>query len=318
MPKLTAAKIANRAKSRAPRSEEQWRLRRAGKLTVVECAALDFPWLIHGFSTRLGGASRLERWHGGRHTAETVLNLGFTDWDSRESVLENRRRWRKALHASDFDLIALKQFHSDAIRTVSVVSKPSNAAPWQGDALISGVPRRLLSVQTADCIPILLADSESRAVGAVHAGWRGTVKRIAAKTVGKMRMEFGARPENLVAALGPGIGACCYEVGPDVVKEFASQFADAKDWFDDIFEQLAYDDNPNPLPWLSMMPPGHERPLRTHLDLHAANRAILLAAGLRPENIFSCPYCVSCQPELFFSYRRERPTGRLMASIALR
>jgi len=317
MSRLATSTIPKRAQSRAQCSEKPWRLRRAGKLTVVECAALDFPWLIHGFSTRPGGASRLARRHGGRHTAETVLNLGFTDWDSRENVLENRRRWMKALGAGNCDLIALKQFHSDAIRTVNSPGASSNPAPLQGDALISRASRRLLSVQTADCIPILLADPERRAVAAVHAGWLGTVKRIAAKTVGRMQMEFGVRSENLFAALGPGIGACCYEVGPDVVKEFASQFADAKDWFDDVFERISSDDDPNPLPWLSMMPPGHERPLRTHLDLHAANRAILLAAGLRPENIFSCPFCVSCRPELFFSYRRERPTGRLMASIAL-
>src|SRR5580658_1480708 len=142
VPQPTATKIAKRGKSHARRSEEPWRLRRAGKITVVECAALDFPWLIHGFSTRPGGASRLERWHRGRHTSETVLNLGFTDWDARENVLENRRRWMRALRAGNCDLIALKQFHSDAIRTVNSPGASKNAAPLQGDALVSRVPRR--------------------------------------------------------------------------------------------------------------------------------------------------------------------------------
>ncbi len=266
------------------------------------------------------GASCLEYLRNGKTIGEVVLNLGFTDWDAHENVVLNRRRWMKALRAGNFAMSPLRQFHSDAVRIAESPRKPAPAespAP-RGDALITQTPRLLLSVQTADCVPILLADPEHRAVAAIHAGWRGTVRRIAGKTVGRMRMAYASRPEKIVAALGPCIGGCCYEVGPDVAREFASQFPDAAKWFDEVFEKLAWGEDPNPLPWLNMMPPGHQpEPPRTRLDLQAANRAILVEAGLRDENIFSCPFCTSCRADLFFSYRRERQTGRLMASIGI-
>ena len=112
----------------------------------------------------------------------------------------------------------------------------------------------LLVVQTADCIPILLADTKNHAVAAIHSGWRGTARRIAEKTLGRMQMEFGTRPQDVVAALGPGIGRCCYEVGHDVAKEFArASFPDAREWFDGPYDALAAGENdPNWLPWLTM------------------------------------------------------------------
>ena len=119
----------------------------------------------------------------------------------------------------------------------------------------------LLVVQTADCIPDPLADTKNRAVAAIHSGWRGTLRRIAEKTLGRMRMEFGTRPEDVIAALGPGIGRCCYEVGSDVAKEFHAQFPEAREWFDGPFDALAAGENdPNWLPWLTMRPPGHAPP----------------------------------------------------------
>ena len=317
---MPTARIAKReppkpAGHRLPALDKHWKLRRAAGLQILEAIPLKkFNWLVHGFSTRPGGISDLEKSPSGRAKKESVLNLGFTDWDRRESVAENRRRFAEALGAKSSSLVALRQIHSDVVRIVG--SAPSDAC--QGDALATRAPRLLLSVQTADCIPILLVDPRNRAVAAVHAGWRGTLARIAAKTIGRMQMEFGTRPADVLAALGPGIGRCCYEVGPEVVKEFAAQFPQARDWFDGAFDALVSGEDPNPLPWLTMMPPGHEPPPpRCHLDLHAANSAILAAAGVAPKNIFAVNLCTSCRTDLFFSYRREAQTGRMMATIAI-
>jgi polyphenol oxidase len=198
-------------------------------------------------------------------------------------------------------------------------SARTSEAP-QGDALFTRERGALLVVQTADCIPILLADTKRRAVAAIHSGWRGTLRRIAAKTLGRMQMEFGTRPEDVIAALGPGIGRCCYEVGPEVAVEFHAQFPNARQWFDGPFDTLASGENDsNWLPWLTMKPPGHAPPpLRAHLDLIAANREILAQAGVPPARIFVAGFCTACRTDLFFSYRREHTTGRLMAAIGIR
>jgi YfiH family protein len=274
----------------------------------------NFNWLIHGFSTRPGGESVLTNSSGTPGNLEKVLNLSYTDWDSPDRVESNRRRFTDALCKKEFFLITLCQIHSDVIHLVE--SQP--AEYFKGDALISSARGLLLAVQTADCIPILIVDPRHRAVAAVHAGWRGTLARIAAKAVGRMQMEFASRPADLLAALGPGIHQCCYEVGPEVVKEFAAQFPDARNWFEGPFDVLASGEDPNPLPWLSMMPPGREPlPPRCHLDLYAANTAILIEAGLEPKNIFCSDLCTSCRTDLLFSYRREGRTGRLMAVIGV-
>lgn len=297
------------------RAKSHWRLRKTGNLQILQAEPFNrFKWLVHGFSTRAGGVSELNNSRLGRSKKETVLNLAFVDWDTRERVDANRRRFQKALGHGDACLVTLRQVHSDVLRAIR---GPLSDAP-SGDALATETKGLLLSVQTADCVPILLVDTRHRAVAAVHAGWRGTAARIAEKTVGRMAMEFGTQPKDILAALGPGIGRCCYEVGPDVVKEFAAQFSDAAGWFDGPFGMLASGEDPNPLPWLTMMPPGHQPPpVRCHLDLHAANSAILANAGLQRKNIFAADFCTSCRTDLFFSYRREGVTGRMMAVIGV-
>lgn len=246
---------------------------------------------------------------------EKALNLGATEWDKQGNVQDNRRRWMAALGAEEMQLITLRQIHSDIVQLIS--GRPETAL--QGDALITAAPGLLLAIQTADCIPILLADPRHRAVAAIHAGWRGTVARIAAKTLGRMQMEFGTRPSEVIAAVGPGISRCCYEVGPDVVKNFAAKFPAARNWFEGPFDALASGEDPNPLPWLTMMPPGHEAPpLRCLVDLKAANGAILAEAGVLRKNIVVSELCTSCRSDLFFSYRREKATGRMMSAIGIR
>jgi hypothetical protein len=295
---------ANRKGEGRASSSKGWTERKAGGLRILQVDALTrVPWLVHGFSTRPGGVSEIR--------GEKVLNLGFADWDSKENALENRRRFQSALGADDFTLISLKQIHSDVVHLFE--NSPVEAC--RGDASATNRPGLLLAVQTADCVPILLADLKKRAVAAVHAGWRGTLQRIVAKTIGKMQMQFGTNPADLVAAIGPSIGGCCYEVGTEVASEFRSQFSNASEWFD----ELRTGDEPNPLQWLNMAPPGHQPPPKNVLlDLRKANHAQLFDAGLRPQNIAVTELCTACSRDLFFSYRKERgTTGRLMSVIGI-
>lgn len=262
------------------------------------------PWLVHGFSSRSGGVSSLE--------GEKVLNLGFMDWDERKNIVENRRRFASAVAAKNFSLVALQQIHSDVIHSVASVSTDSA----HGDASITNAPNLLLSVQTADCVPILLVDPKKRAVAAVHAGWRGTLARITKKTVGRMLQEFGSKASDLLAAIGPSIGPCCYEVGVELVTKFTAQFADAAEYFD----EPRTGDEPNPIQWLNMRPPGHQPPPNNvRLDLRKANVAQLKSAGLRPANIHVSGLCTACNTDRLFSFRREGPvSGRLMAVIGIK
>jgi YfiH family protein len=298
------------AKLRPPKRTSKTRIvststRASRSLRLLQIPAFSkLPWLIHAFSTAPGGASPLE--------GEKVLNLGFTDWDTRENVQENRRRFQTAAGAKDLTLITLKQFHSDVIHLFDTT--PTD--PCSGDASITNRPGLLLAIQTADCVPILLVDTKKRAIAAIHAGWRGTLARIAAKTIGKMQMHFGTKLSDLLAAIGPSIGPCCYEVGTEVATQFLSQFPDAPDYFD----EFRTGDEPNPIQWLNMMPPGHQPPPKgVLLDLRKANRSQLLTAGLRPQNIHTIDLCTACRPDLLFSYRKQGPaSGRLMSVIALR
>jgi YfiH family protein len=289
-----------------PKISSPWSLRSARGVQILELAPFrKFSWLAHGFSTRTGGSSVFD-------SGERVLNLGFTDWDSRESVLTNRQAFQSALRANELTLATLKQFHSSVVRRIHTVA----SEPCCGDASVTSTPGLLLGIQTADCVPILLVDPRKRAVAAVHAGWRGTLGRVAEKTIGHMRMEFDSKPGDILAALGPAIGGCCYEVGTELVTEFISQFADAEQYFD----ELRTGEEPNPLQWLNMRPPGHQPPPKhVRLDLRKANRAQLLAARLRATNIFVSDLCTACHTDLLFSYRKEAGrSGRLLSAIGIR
>jgi YfiH family protein len=305
-------------KAPATTIEDGWVLRRTSGLEILTAKIFEqVPWILHGFSTRKGGASQL--------AGVPALNLGLTDWDSPAAVAQNRKAFVHALAvpkpsskqnpAVEPSLITLRQIHSDVVH---VFSEASVTAP-QGDAAISRRSGLQLGVQTADCVPILMADASKRVVAAVHAGWRGTLARIVTKTLGRMRLEFGTNAEDVIAAVGPSIGSCCYEVGPEVAQAFAGQFAQAGEWFQGPFELLATGEEPNPLPWLTMMPPGHEPPPeRVQLDLAGANRWQLTDAGVNPRNIAVSSLCTGCRKELFFSYRKEcASTGRMLSVIGI-
>ena len=275
----------------------------------------DFPWLWAGFSTRKGGLSRAYSIDG----APGELNLGITAADDRETVLGNRRLFAEAVTSkASTPLISLRQFHSNRI-VHTAGADAARKQPHKGDGQITDQPGLLLAIQTADCIPVLVADRKRRVVAAFHAGWRGTLKRIVESGVGQMRLAFGSRPQDLVAAIGPGIGLCCYAVGEEVLSEFDSQFSYSRELFREV-----YDTDPvrqkYPMLFLTQRAPGHS-PIgpSLHVDLVEANRRQLLSAGLAPPSIQIVGGCTQCHPELFFSHRGSHGhAGRMMAAIGIR
>ena len=281
------------------------------KLTILQTNRLEkLSWLIHGFSTRLGGYSRA---YGGN-----ALNLGFTKTDSRAAVQRNRAAFLNKLNAggrAPGPLITLRQVHSDIIHTVSDVP----GEPLVGDGLITNTPGLLLAVQTADCLPVILVDPKKRAVGVFHAGWRGTAKRIVEKGVGAMRLHFGSRPGDLEAAIGPGVRNCCYAVGEEVRDNFRSQFAYAEKLFHQVEESDPVRER-YPMLFLTARAPGHSKlPVTIFLDLVEANRRQLLSAGLSAKKIAASPLCTSCNTDTLFSHRAEKGvTGRLMGVAGVR
>jgi YfiH family protein len=269
-------------------------------------------WLVHGFSTRPDGVSTC---YGGKS-----LNLGLTADDTHANVERNRELFEKAVGAFDSDgslwpMVQIKQVHSSVVHCIDDPSSPSPA----GDGMITSVSRLLLAVKTADCVPVLVADVKQRVVGAFHAGWRGTVARIVEKGVGEMRRQFGSRPADLRAAIGPCVRLCCYAVGHEVRAEFESQFSYAGELFEEVFDGNATHVR-YPLLFLNQRGPGHgDLGPEIHLDLVAANKRQLEDAGISEGNICVVDGCTACDTKRFFSHRAEfGKTGRMMAVIGVR
>ncbi len=239
-------------------------------MVIVRAALLArFP---HGFTTRSGGTSPAP-WD--------ALNLGGAVGDAPERVAEN---WRRLEAETGLRFARVRQVHGARVVRADAPCAPAEEA----DAVVSLRPGVAACVSVADCVPVLLADPESGAVAAVHAGWRGTLARAAAEGVRALRREAGAPPERLLAAVGPSIGPCCYEVSPELAKRFR----------DELGPVVRGD--------------GHVR-----LDLWAANRRVLEEAGLRADRIEVLGRCTACEPGLFFSHRRDAGrTGRQVAFIA--
>jgi hypothetical protein len=182
---------------------------------------------------------------------------------------------RRARVPALFNLATLRQIHSAAC----VLAAGRGGVLGRGDALLENTPGSVVAVKTADCLPILLVDDRRRAVAAVHAGWRGTVARVAQRAVEAMCAQFGSLPGDLHAAIGPGIGHCCYEVGPEVAAEFGQQ-----GW--------------------------------AHVDLAEANRRQLMHAGVTPERIYASNLCTMCRSEEFHSFRRDKEAAGRLYSFA--
>lgn len=287
----------------------------SGKIQILTAPNLaEIPWLLHGFSTRTGGFSKVY--------GNSALNLGITKEDTREAVGKNRQAFAKKMGAPGLPIVELRQVHSDVIHAVrelpSQLVDEHGRAVLAGDGLVTDVPGILLAIKTADCMPVIIVDKKKKVVGIFHAGWRGTLHRIAEKGVGEMRRWFGSKPENLQAALGPSIRDCCYTVGEEVRDKFRSQFSYA----DELFrEWQTYDDIhlKYPLLFLTARAPGHsELPTQILLNLAEANRRQLIDGGVREKNIAVLPQCTGCDTKTFFSHRAEHGvTGRLMAVVGI-
>ncbi len=248
---------------------------------------------------------------------EHSLNLGFTKDDVRGAVEKNRQAFLRGIGLNEklWPVVTLRQIHSDLIHRVDKAPQDSLV----GDGLVTDTPRILLAVQTADCLPVILVDRKRRAIGVFHAGWRGTVKRIVEKGLGELRRWFGTEPRDVLAAIGPGIHTCCYQVGEEVRDKFHGQFAYAEKLFHETKESDEIRQR-YPLLFLTARAPGHsELPKKIFLDLLEANRQQLLAAGVPAKNVAVSELCTSCRSDLLFSHRADKgKTGRMMAVVGVR
>ena len=235
---------------------------------------------VHGFPERGGGVST---------GARASLNLGRRWGDTLDNVEENRRLL--AVHAGyePSSLQATRHVHGTA---VWAVGEPLEADA-EFDGLVCDRPGPALGAFAADCGPILFADPVARIIGAAHAGWRGTVNGIATNVITRM-IELGAKPGHIRVALGPSIGPCCFEVGPEVVEQFRAALGE--------------------MPGLVV-----KGATKAHIDLRVALRTMLERAGVAPDAIDDRPPCTRCEPDRFFSYRRDGKDGGVhMAFIAMR
>lgn len=242
------------------------------RIRFLVCEPLEREGFTNAFSTRLGGVSSLP---------ENDLNLAHFKGDNPESVDENRRRFLKALGAEGAKIVTARQTHSTERCAVESLDRFSGAQP-ECDAMITRLAGVLLGIQTADCLPVLIADSQSGVVAAIHAGWRGTVGRITERTIADLMQSHGLNPRTSIAALGPAACAECYEVGEDVITRYKSEF---RYWRNLLINFTAEG--------------------KAHLDIQAANWQQLVFCGFTEDNIHIAPYCTMHQNELFFSYRRE-------------
>jgi hypothetical protein len=232
---------------------------------------------VHGFPERSGGVSTGLR---------ASLNLGKRWGDDAANVEENRRRLAEHAGYDPAQLQATRHVHG------THVWKVGEPEVEECDGLVCDRVGPVLGAFAADCIPILFADPVARVIGAAHAGWRGTVGGVAKNVVARMA-ELGSKASDIRVALGPSIGPCCFEVGPEVVEQFRAAFGDVP----------------------GMVVAG---PKKEHIDLRVASRTVLERAGVTPEHIDDRPPCTRCEADRFFSYRRDgREGGVHMGFIAM-
>ena len=228
----------------------------------------------HGFTTREGGASR---------GAFATLNLSTTVGDDPARVREN---WERLRAATGLDFARVRQVHGCRVVDAAAGTEPVE----EGDAVATAAPGVAACVSVADCVPVLLADPRSGAVAAVHAGWRGTIDGAAAAGVKALVERHGARPDEMLAAIGPGIGPCCFEVSRDLAARFRDEVGPVT---------------------------ATSRDQGSRVDLWRANELLLRRAGLARRRIETLGRCTSCEERTFFSHRRDRGlTGRHVAFIS--
>lgn len=254
-----------------------------------------FDFIKHGCSTKLGGVSE------GIYES---MNLGFCRGDKEENVFENYRLFCQSLGINPEHLVFTDQVHMDVIR-VATKADQGMGIRWKRsyaevDGLITNETNVPLTIFFADCVPIFFVDPVKKVIGATHSGWRGTVKKIGAKTVSRMEQEYQSKPEDIIAVIGPCICKNCYEVSSDVAHEFASEFTKEQC---DLF--------------LEKKPCLNEQEQKYQLDLWEANRLILLEAGLQPEHIIVSELCTMCRCNLFFSHRATKGQRGSMVGVIM-
>ena len=257
------------------------------RISYLVCEPMEQAGFTNAFSTRLGGVSRFP---------EDALNLAYFKGDASESVDENRRRFLAALGRGEATIVTARQTHSTERCAIDSISQ-ARGPQLECDAMITKTRGVLLAIQTADCLPVLIADTATGAVAGIHAGWRGTAGRITERTVSDLMLAHGVNPRNCIAALGPTACAECYEVGAEVIERYKKEFR--------------Y--------WKNLLVNFKEGG-KAHLDIRAANWQQLVFCGFTEDRIHVADYCTMHQNDLFFSYRREgqgRPSsvGRLLSVI---
>jgi YfiH family protein len=244
----------------------------------------DYPGLTHAMFTRQGGVSQVPF---------RALNLGATVGDDAAAVQTNFEQICRAVEVKPDQVVSCYQVHSADILTVNQTNR--QPVMGQADGLITAEPNLYLLLRFADCTPLLFYDPVRGAVGLTHAGWRGTMQNIAGATVAAMVTRLGCQAHNIIAVLGPAIGSCCYEVGPEVMTAAAESFADAASLFISRNGKIG----------------------QAHFDMWEANRRQLAASGVR--QIIRSGICTACRTQEFFSHRAEKGrTGRFGVIIGLR
>jgi len=251
----------------------------------------DIDWICHGFSTRYGGVST------GIHS---TMNLGFQNGDKTDAVYENYNRICNAIGVLPESIVHAKQTHKDNVRVVTYddIGKGYNRERDYDDidGLITNQAGITLTILTADCVPVYLVDPVNRAIGLAHSGWRGTIQRIASKTVNCMQQTFGSKPADILAVTGPCIGVECYEVGDEVASCFATEFSL------DIYSKITLVQNN-----------------RTHINLSETIKYSLIETGVSAENILQCGLCTACNSEMLFSHRiTQGKRGTMAAFLAIK
>jgi len=241
---------------------------------------------VQGFTTRHEGVSR---------APYNSLNLGLSTLDSCHSVEGNRSILTRAFGARMDRLVTVTQVHGADLLVLDEPNEDfSHFQKLECDGIVTNQPRMMIGICVADCVPILLVDPVKKVIAALHAGWKGTAQGIARKGVDAMISVFGSEPGNILAAIGPAIGPCCYEVDATVAEAFRTGTMP--------FESFAKESAPG----------------KWRLNLTEANRNQLLRSGLEEKNVDASSLCVSCEKDLFFSYRRDNgETGRQMGFIML-
>lgn len=253
---------------------------KVGSLEYLTAEGISVP---HCFTTRFGGVSE---------GYLSSLNLGIHRGDDPRNVVKNYEILGEAIGFDIHDLVFTRQTHTDIVRVVDAQNRGEGLlreVEPECDALVTNTPGLVLAAFTADCTPILLHDSVTGAVGAVHAGWRGTVADIAGNAVRAMVREFGSRPEDIRAAIGPNIGVCCFETHADVPNAVRALLGEEAEAF--------------------IVPAGE----KFRVDLKGVNAALLRRAGVR--NIEISTDCTACRPDRFWSHRRVGNDRGSMAAV---